>query len=55
MARTRKRTGTHTRIPGKASQMRGGVPGTCVDSGFGSKSNLNRSKKVYKTRRELEK
>lgn len=54
MARTRKKYSTRTRIPGKISQMRGGVKGTCVDSGFGSKTNQNRSKKIYKTRREVE-
>jgi len=32
---------------------RGGVKGSCVDSGFGSATNRNRSKKNYKGRDSL--
>lgn len=55
MARTRKKYGTRTRQPGKVTQLRGGTPGSATDTGFGAKGNQRTSKKIYKTRRELEK
>ncbi len=56
MSRLRKRYGTSAAVKGgMPHQKRGGVPGVCVDSGFGSKTNLNRSKKLYTSRKQLEK
>ena len=53
MARTRKKYGTHTRIPKHPPQMRGGTPGSATDTGFGAKGNQRTAKKVYRTRRDL--
>lgn len=52
MSRTRKKYGTHTRQPGKVSQLRGGTPGGATDTGFGAKGNQRKAKKVYKTQKQ---